>query len=371
MKYICGVVLGLLLAVSCAKRETESYDAAELTSLKAWMKRYIPERHPGRQCDTLDREGIYIVRVTSGTGAEVKANDWLFYDLTIGDLWGNIYYTRDSLTAVVEGTSTLKTHYIPYYNIFTDPNYSVNENALYRTLKQMREGDSAVVYSTSRFTYGSNSTTGLFVGGYQGQSSYPGGIPTVIRVKLHRIVEDQDPVKYEEGLTRDYAKNELGRGYVITPGVDTTDRATWVDTVTLHQYFKIWDAPDIAASYRADREQVVEDSTLKVYYITRFLDGFIIDTNIDSVAWRVWRDNTARSALTYSKTSNSSYVAGMKAVYKMKYSEWCTTVFTSAFGYSYSGVAAADANSTTGAGVATEIRPYTPLIFDLYVADYQ
>jgi hypothetical protein len=349
LKYQYVTVAAILFAVGCAKRPSDSYDAAELASLKAWMV----ARNLMGQCDTLDNGGIYMVRTEAGTsGVEVKSNNWLLYDLTVSNIYGHVYYTRNEQTARIEGTFTRRTHYTDYYNYFSDPNYGTfNEYALWLAVKNMHEGDSAAVYATSRYTYGGNSTSSLFVGGYQGQSAYPGNIPTVFNVRLRKVIDD--PTEYENGLVDDYAAGALG--------------LTDADTVKTHHYFKLFPASTVEFA----RDSVREDSTVNIYYITRFLDGFVIDTNIDSVARRVWGGVSTYSPISYSSSSSSSYIEGMKAVYKMCYRDWCTTVFTSAFGYTYNGVAAADANSSTGTPVATEIRPYTPLILDLYVADFR
>lgn len=349
MKYngFIAVILSLVLAVSCAERTTDKYEDMENASLEAWMKINI-----GSGYEQI-ADGLYIQWIERGNGPAVEAGKWVSYDYKSSLLDGSIFYSRSKEDATNMGNVNPRTHYVPYYVAFTDPNRSIAEKAIHEALKKMNQGDSVLIYAVSSLTYGSatypsDNSYKYYLSGYEGQSAYrfTGNVPSVFELRLTNIVDE--PSDYEKRLVEDYAYTTLG----LTPA----------DTVAAHQYYKITDPKS--------GELVKEDETVKYYYKAYFLDGHIFDSNIDSVIVRMeWRQHPYFSsndkdtnALSYNgSSSSSSYIKGMDVIKKMKYEEWATTVFISDFGYTYEG------QSTSTSGYSPEIRPYTPLVFDIYV----
>ena len=166
----------------------------------------------------------------------------------------------------------------------------------------------------------------------------------------------------------------------------------------------------------SDGEKVGSDNTARIWYICRFLDGFVIDTNIDEVKKLVYGDvESAGSVLTYSASSNKdSYItAWYYAIPELRYGKWAAFVTTSSFAYGATGMSGSTSTSGSSSGfsyypyynyynyynmyygnsyydmyynnyynsmyydpsttttvkttITTEIQPYTPLIFQIFI----
>ncbi|MFI3293518.1 MAG: hypothetical protein SNG27_03925 [Rikenellaceae bacterium] len=97
-----------------------------------------------------------------------------------------------------------------------------------------------------------------------------------------------------------------------------------------------------------------------LWYIGRFLDGFIFDTNINSVMDFILdeEDYSAYSSLEYSSVStaeNSQYIsAWFYSIPQLRYGQWATIITTSTHAY----------GEISG---STTIPAYTPLIFHIFV----
>jgi hypothetical protein len=177
-----------------------------------------------------------------------------------------------------------------------------------------------------------------------------------------------------------------------------------------------------------DKEQLLTvDSTARVWYVGKFLsktssDEFIFDTNIQEVydtfyyrqpGYEPDDADETRSVLTYKPADDkdSHVPAWYDMIPKMRRGRWYRVIFTSSYGYGASGYSAAmEANSAyynyymqmmmssyyynnssyygssyydsyydpyysnysylnydDDTGVITEIQPYTPLIFEIYI----
>lgn len=165
-----------------------------------------------------------------------------------------------------------------------------------------------------------------------------------------------------------------------------------------------------------DGEKVGDKGTARVWYICRFLDGFVIDTNIDEVKELVYgKIDSAGSVLSYSVTSNKDdYItAWYYVIPELKYGQWATFVTTSSFAYGATGMTGSSSTSSSGSSfsyypyynfynyynsyygnsyydmyynnyynsmlydqststttkttITTEIQPYIPLIFQVFV----
>ena len=88
---LCAVAV---VAVSCIKEPTMSFEDIEQRSLKAWI-----EKNHKELVDNYQEEGGYYVEVLDPGCADSMAitgkDVWLWYDFTGRDLQGNICETRD------------------------------------------------------------------------------------------------------------------------------------------------------------------------------------------------------------------------------------------------------------------------------------
>ena len=154
-----------------------------------------------------------------------------------------------------------------------------------------------------------------------------------------------------------------------------------------------------------------------IWYVGRFLDGFIFDTNIKEVKELAYNESDAGSALTYSVSSNKDeYIsAWAHCIPKLRYGRWGAIITTSGYAYGSTGVSASTSTSggsynagynalanlynyysmmgsayynpysyynyynyyggynnyydyeETTSTIETEIAPYTPLVFYVFV----
>ena len=97
----------------------------------------------------------------------------------------------------------------------------------------------------------------------------------------------------------------------------------------------------------ADGEVIGTDGNARIWYIGRFLDGFIFDTNIDEVKQIIYgKVEEEGSVISYSAaTGKDDYItAWYYTIPELKYGNWATFVTTSSFAY---GVTGQSGNSTT------------------------
>ncbi len=169
--------------------------------------------------------------------------------------------------------------------------------------------------------------------------------------------------------------------------------------------------------YYDDGELIGDDGAATIWYICRLLDGFIIDTNIDEVKELIYGSvDSSGSAISYDMTSDEeNYIlAWFYSIPAMRDGRWCAIVTSSTFAYGSEGVngdtttsssssyydyynyygsygssyynsyysgysdyygynsyydysSYYDTDSTTTTTVSTEILPFAPLIFEIYV----
>lgn len=120
---------------------------------------------------------------------------------------------------------------------------------------------------------------------------------------------------------------------------------------------KLWKILDekfadmIAKTPEADAKEVGEDNGAVMWYVGRFLDGFIFDTNITEVKELAFDETDAGSSLTYSVSSNKDeYIsAWAHCIPKLKYGRWGAIITTSGYAYGSSGISGSTSTSSSGA----------------------
>ncbi len=102
-----------------------------------------------------------------------------------------------------------------------------------------------------------------------------------------------------------------------------------------------------AAALEAD--SVGLDKTVRIWYIGRFLDGFIFDTNINEVKELIYgKGYTAGEALEYVPRNGGLITAFYYTVQNLKVGQWATFVTTSTNGYGSSGQNGSSTTSSSG-----------------------
>jgi FKBP-type peptidyl-prolyl cis-trans isomerase len=164
-----------------------------------------------------------------------------------------------------------------------------------------------------------------------------------------------------------------------------------------------------------DAKEIGEENAGMIWYVGRFLDGFIFDTNIDEVKELAFNETDGGGeAISYSLSSNKDeYInAWALGIPKMRYGRWGAIITTSGYAYCSSGVSGSTSTSSASAynslanlynyysmtgssyfnsysyynyynyyggytnyydyedtttTIDTEIGPYTPLVFYIFV----
>ena len=105
-----------------------------------------------------------------------------------------------------------------------------------------------------------------------------------------------------------------------------------------------------------EADSVNSSSTAKVWYIGRFLDGFIFDTNIDEVKeivyGKVSSKGEALSFETADPTDNSYILAWNYAIPTLRRGQWATILTVSTYAYGLDGQTGATKSTTTNSNQA-------------------
>ena len=105
-----------------------------------------------------------------------------------------------------------------------------------------------------------------------------------------------------------------------------------------------------------EADSVNTKSTVKVWYIGRFLDGFIFDTNIDEVKeiiyGKVDSEGEALSFTTANPEDNKYILAWNYAIPTLRLGQWATIITVSTYAYGLEGKTGATTSTTTNSNQA-------------------
>ena len=102
------------------------------------------------------------------------------------------------------------------------------------------------------------------------------------------------------------------------------------------------------------------DGTAKIWYIGRFLDGFIFDTNIDEVKEIIYGagNYTEGSAKSYKPEDGGDLTAWYYTVPNLRYGQWAAFVTTSTNAYGTNGRSGSSSSSGNGNGYSSSYYDY-------------
>ncbi len=134
----------------------------------------------------------------------------------------------------------------------------------------------------------------------------------------------EDPIILENKLVNEYAAQRW--------------RLTEADTLSKGLYV------ELMTPFPVKRDSVIKagstDSLLTCYYKGYFLDGFVFDSNIDSVQMRAWGEVVNKGPMEWDMKKTQMIEGFKKACVNACYGDRMRVVFTSAYGYGISGSAA-------------------------------
>lgn len=345
----------------------------------------------------------------------------------------------------------------------------------------LRKGTKVRLYMTSTIGYGSSGSSAE--GGYEGQYSLDTNVPLVMEIDVKRVVKNpsdteldmveqlvsqsnssaSEPLwlqventedandntastqaeegkddattekKYYEGLyysTSFLPNSTFAHLHYARPdlaGLDNPyqDSQRYADMAQFDK--KLWEILDkkfekqINKTSDEDAKAIGDTNAAMIWYVGRFLDGFIFDTNIDEVKELAFNETDASSALSYSVSSDKDdYIsAWAHCIPKLRYGRWGAIVTTSGYAYGTTGISASTSTTSSGSNynyynmmnyynyynayssyyynpysyynyynyyggynnyydysettttIKTEIMPYTPLVFYIFVEPYK
>ena len=105
-----------------------------------------------------------------------------------------------------------------------------------------------------------------------------------------------------------------------------------------------------------EADSVISKNSVKVWYIGRFLDGFIFDTNIDEVKeiiyGKVEKKGEALSFTTSNPLDNSYILAWNYAIPTLRLGQWATILTVSTYAYGLEGKTGSTTSTTTNSNQA-------------------
>ncbi len=292
---------------SC-KKGGEDATESEMRVLNAWIQVNNITVSP-------TASGMYFIPVEEGSGANPLADDYFFYNYSVENLNGDVYSTNDAVVAETWGydkdVNGRTLHFAP---VIKRNAFGLNTglmSGMYEALLMMKKGGKARLILPSSLA-----------------SNILGQNVSVI-VNLELVDFKSDISAYEKAVVVDYKTiNNL------------TDTIGGKDGI----YYK---------TLIETSEKQLNDSakSVKVWYVGRYLDGYIFDTNIDTVAANAGFTASSTTQLVVEFGKGGSIPAFEAVLKKMWTNEKTKFVTTSEFAY--------------GSIQDETIPPFTPLVFEI------
>lgn len=440
---VASVIAMVVMAVSCIKEPTISFNDIEQRSLKAWIEKYHPEL-----ADNYQEDGGYYVEVLNPGCADSMAitgkDAWLWYDFTGRDLDGNICETRDWKLAKQLNTYTDYTRYAPSFRFSGKETTTMMEGTYLATFNKLNiDGNEFEVrYGTQLRLYLPSSIVALdgADGGYEGQYALEENKPLIVDMFIYGHVAN--PVAYEGDRVEAFAKVNGGLctehktvkedesdvetkarrrrmstradeeeeevdmrplefydgrwhqpvdtlehllvNYAYSParqsfdfnavGADTMKYNNAAENISENRYAAgdVYSQSDLDSRINAalverfgagitydevlEADSLKKKSTAKVWYVGRFLDGFIFDTNIDEVKEIIYgKVETKGEALSFTTTDpldNDYILAWNYSLPTLRRGQWATILTVSTYAYGLDGQTGSTTSTTTNSNQA-------------------
>ena len=118
-------------------------------------------------------------------------------------------------------------------------------------------------------------------------------------------------------------------------------------------------------------DTVKQDQEAKIWYIGRFLDGFIFDTNIDEVKKLIYDADYAKgSVLSYTPQSGGLIKAFFYSIANLRYGQWASFITVSTYAYGAGGKQGSTQTTTTGGSTGYDYFNYMNYMNNYYGNSY-
>lgn len=302
--------------ISCAEEKDESPESVQDRILRAYVEKYYPDA-------VRNASGLYILDSEEGSGRAAEDTSYVLVEYTITYLNGNYYsYTYDSVAKQI-GSYSPGGYYKP--RIWS---LRASTPGVVELMTGMREGGSVKAIIPAILLDEESGT----------QITEGDGSSKIYSVKLIEVIDNIDEYQIEQ-----------------------------LESFAAANYPEITDST--AYGFYFHKTEVNTEDTLKngnyinFWYIGKYLDGTVFDTNIEDTAkrHRIYTSGSSYSVSTFTYYADSSeamtensYIRGFsKALYSLVYNEKAVTFFYSDLGYG-------DAGSGS-------IPGFVPLFFEIWV----
>lgn len=277
---------------------------------------------------------------------------------------------------------------------------------------KLRRGSKIRLYAPSSITYASSGVD--MSGGFGGQYALDGNVPMILDVEVLRTVKNPSDLEVDMitslvGAPDNESDGQNGWTLALTTGTSAEDNASGdededdkklkglyynlqfepgVNNVGLRYLQPQISDTSVSSPYKdsgkyADMEAldkeidriltekfegkvlakedmsednlVTKNGATQIWYVVRFLDGFVLDSNISEIKELVFDDGGSSSATSYTPDGSTENMinAWLYCIPKMHYGQWAAILTTSAFAYGSNGT-----STTTTSTTATTAMPY-------------
>ncbi|MBQ0079967.1 MAG: hypothetical protein KBS95_00245 [Alistipes sp.] len=301
--------------------------------------------------------------------------------------------------------------------------YVKNNPECHSTTFRMRKGSKVWLYLPSSIGFGTSSTSPS--GGYEGQFTLDNSKPMIMEVEILRVIknpsdkeigmvdqlvahsnltygrdvwkkvekpededkdlEDETEDEFFKGLyyNTDYDPSNVSTstfGYMKPENLDIDVKNAYHDNGAYSNMSELETKIDsilvakfkdraIPESERTDDNLIGTGGVAKIWYVGRFLDGFVFDTNIPEIKQLI--DKTASSSssvISYcAESDETSYItAWYHCVPKLYYGSFASIMTTSGFAYGNAGVSGSTSSSSSASYDYSLYDPYYSGYYDYY-----
>lgn len=302
----------LFVVIACDRADDDPV-GDEMARLEAWLQVHNINVQP-------TSSGLYYINKVEGTGLSPIDSSYVVFSYTARSLDGVTFETTNRDTAKLYDIFSYSTHYTPYFQVYVGDYFKLK--GLYEGLSYMKEGGKARLIIPSTLGYGTSSS-----------GSIKSNSTLIYDVELIKVVTD--PEAYEKSLIASYLEKHPG-------------------------YTEISDNLHILKLDEGFRNCVIEDdSVVYVNYTGKFLDGYVFDTNVESVARKnnIYSSSNSYVELSFTVGGDEVIKGYSLAVKNMIEGERALVIIPSEYAYGASG-------KSSGSKI---IQPYETLIFDIEV----
>lgn len=347
---ISAFLLSLYFFGSCAKTEDLNEYEVSKTSWDLYMADYVAANP---QVKAVGDDGLYMETLQESElliNPKPSEGGWVSVNYTYKDMNGNVFGTRYQDEAELQGTYSKYCHYAPHYvYLHYTKAYAEIPTGVYDALLTMRETEITRAYVPYWIGFGSYET--YFNYGYDGQYTLGSYQNFTMDIELVEVIDDIEEHHYKNVVSKATSRWGL----------------TSQDTVANGLFVKYDLYPYEGAE---TRDSITSDSVVNIYYKGAFLDDYVFETNIDSVAFTNFGDYTFDDASYYTISSETMIEAFNLVLPTMVYDQWVGMVFTSTYGYGEDGCYP-DSETAGSSTTQSVIQPFEPLYFEFYVKPYE